>query len=129
VHTEAVPLENAPERELSAVAPEQVTLYESPEQVPGKYEELALVTSASVGAGAGEEELLWSLREKASQIGANAIIVQESDGPGAERHGIAIFVHPKREEAPPPKEKKKKDDGKKEPWARSLAGGLPLAQG
>lgn len=87
-----------------------VVVYRSADQVPGKYEEIALL-SATGETGWTSEETMWnSMRKKAGELGANAIILDAMSEPsagakvaaafllgsGAERKGkaIAIYVFP-----------------------------------
>ena len=91
------------------VPPDQVAIYRTAEQVPGKYEEVALLSSKGDYSSTDEEKMYRSMREKAGEMGANAIILQSVQEPStgskvarvligvpANREGksIAIFVLP-----------------------------------
>lgn len=107
VRTNAVRLGNAP---LRAPVPEtQVVIYRTAEQVPGKYEEVALINATGESSWTDEEGMFKSMRKKAGQLGANGIILDAVSEPssgakiagalfgtGAERKGkaIAIYVLP-----------------------------------
>ncbi|GAC1655832.1 MAG: hypothetical protein NVS4B3_20880 [Gemmatimonadaceae bacterium] len=107
IKTNAIPL--GPARTRAAVPMDKVVVYRTAAQVPGKYEEVALLNSASESRWNNEEKMLNSMREKAGELGANAVILDAIDEPsavakvaadvfhtGAERKGkaIAIFVLP-----------------------------------
>lgn len=104
----------------SSVLPENVAIYQSANQVPGPYEQIAEVNEL----GEDDKEVFHLLQRRAGELGANAIIVvrvrdatfkEALNTENARRQGkaIAIFVHPERKESPPPK-KKDPDEG---PWA------------
>jgi hypothetical protein len=107
VSTNAVQLGVAPRR--PALPAEQVAIYRTAEQVPGRYEEVALLNSSGSSSATSEAQMLGSMRKKAAQMGANAIILDAISEPGAgakvaaavfgtqaERKGkaIAIYVFP-----------------------------------
>lgn len=94
------------------VSPDKVAIYRTASQVPGKYEEVALLSSSGDYNMTNEEAMYRSMREKAGKMGANAVIldsVQEPGtgakvasvlfGTGANRKGkaLAIFIHPSDE--------------------------------
>lgn len=91
------------------VPPDQVAIYRTQDQVPGKYEEVALLSSKGDYSMTDEEKMYRSMREKAGEMGANGIILQSVQEPGtgskvakaliglsANREGkaLAIFVIP-----------------------------------
>lgn len=107
VQTNAVRLGNAPVRE--PVAEEQVVVYRTAAQVPGRYEEIALLNAKGEASWTNEEKMFNSMRKKAGEMGANGIILDAIIEPGAgtkvagailgtgaERKGkaIAIYVFP-----------------------------------
>lgn len=87
-----------------------VVVYRSADQVPGKYEEIALLSSTGNTALTSEKTMWNSMRKEAGKFGANAIILDAMSEPsagakvaaafllgtGAERKGkaIAIYVLP-----------------------------------
>lgn len=89
----------------------EVAVYRSADQVPGKYEEVALLSATGDTAWTSEETMWNSMRKKAAEFGANAIILDATSEPsagakvaaafllgkGAERKGnaVAIYVFPK----------------------------------
>lgn len=89
--------------------PEQVRIYRTAGQVQGKYEEVALLHSKAESDLTNESKMLESMRRKAGELGANAIILEAIDEAGAavkvaaaalgtttQRRGrsVAIFVFP-----------------------------------
>lgn len=87
---------------------DQVVVYRTADQVPGKYEEIALLHSTGDTRFA-EARLYQSMKKKAGSLGANGIILDAVSEPGAgakvaaaifgmgaERKGkaLAIYVHP-----------------------------------
>lgn len=108
VTTKAVRLGTGPTR--PEVPENQVVVYRTADQVPGKYEEIALLSSTGEAMWTNEEQMWRSMRKKAGKFGANAIILDAMSEPGAgakvasalfgvggaERKGkaIAIYVFP-----------------------------------
>ena len=107
VQTNTAVLGNAPAR--APVVPDLVALYRTSAQVPGKYEEVALLYSDGTTGWTSESGMLKSMRTKAGALGANGVILEGITEPsaavkvvasvlcvGAERKGkaIAIFVLP-----------------------------------
>ena len=105
------------------VPEQQVAIYRSAAQVPACYEEVALLTSSGDASMTDEEKMFSSMRKKASEVGANGVILDAVTEPGtgakvanvllgtsANRKGkaLAIFVFPtdseeaKRCVRPPP---------------------------
>lgn len=91
------------------IAPDDVKIYRSADQVPGKYEEVALLTSAGDYAATNEAQMFESMRKKAADLGANGVILDSMAEPStgqkvasailpvtANRKGkaIAIYVFP-----------------------------------
>jgi hypothetical protein len=94
---------------LAPVPVESVAIYRTASQVPGKYQEVALLNSKGESSWTDEAAMFRSMRKKAAELGANAIILDAVSEPsagakvasaifgtGAERKGraIAIFVLP-----------------------------------
>jgi hypothetical protein len=80
VKTNVIPL-GSPVARLP-VQPDSVLVYREAGQVPGKYTEVALVTTEGDGGpGARGMALLQKLRVKAGELGANAILVEEISTP------------------------------------------------
>ena len=92
-----------------AVPTSAVVIYRSANQVPGKYEEIALLNSKGESGLTDEAAMFKSMQKKAGELGANAIILDAVSEPsagakvasavfgtGAERKGraIAIYVFP-----------------------------------
>ena len=107
VTTNATPLGTG--ANLAPVPVESVAIYRTAGQVPGKYEEVALLNSKGESSWTDEAAMFKSMKKKAAQLGANGIILDAVSEPsagakvasavfgtGAERKGraIAIFVHP-----------------------------------
>lgn len=110
VSTNAVRLGTTPQR--PSIPSNQVAVYRTADQVPGKYEEIALLNSTGESGWTTEAEMFDSMIKMAGSLGANAIILDAVSEPGAgakiaaaflglsaERKGkaIAIFVFPKEE--------------------------------
>ena len=90
---------------------QDVLVFRTADQVSGKYEEIALLSSTGDSAFTNEETMWNSMRKKAGKLGANAIILDAMSEPsagakvaaafllgtGAQRKGkaIAIYVLPK----------------------------------
>jgi hypothetical protein len=91
------------------VPTEEVAIYRTADQVPGKYEEVALLNAAGDSTWSSEAGMFNQMKKRAGKLGANAIILDAVSEPsagakiagaifgvGAERKGkaIAIFVFP-----------------------------------
>ena len=107
VNTNTAILGNAPQR--APVPMDQVAIYRTAAQVPGKYEEVALLNSTGMSSWTSEAGMLRNMRFKAGELGANAVILDAISEPssgakiaaavlgvGAERkgHAIAIYIVP-----------------------------------
>lgn len=57
--------------------PNDVTVYLHEEDVPGDYEQIALVTSRSDASWTDETDLIRAMQRRAAKLGADAIIVGE----------------------------------------------------
>lgn len=94
------------------VPADKVAVYRTADQVPGKYEEMALLNAKGDSTWSSESGMFKKMKQRAGQIGANAIILDAVSEPsagakiagaifgvGAERKGkaIAIFVFPPEE--------------------------------
>ena len=99
----------------AAVPADRVALYRVASQVPGQYEEIAMLNSAGNSSSTNEAQMYESMREKAGEVGANAVILDALSEPGsgakvaaaifgvsAERKGraVAIWVFPSDYVAP-----------------------------
>jgi hypothetical protein len=106
VHTNATMLGGAQPRRVVRV--EEVAIYRTAAQVPGKYEEIALLHSKGASSWTNEPQMFESMKVKAAEVGANAIILDAISEPSAgakiagaflgyeaERQGkaIAVYVH------------------------------------
>jgi len=91
------------------VLPENVALYRNADQVPRRYEEVALLNSEGDSNFTNEAKMFESMKKKAGEVGANAIILDALSEPSggakvaaaifgvsAERKGkaVAIYVFP-----------------------------------
>lgn len=111
VTTEAIKIGVTPTR--PRIHQNQVIVYRTADQVPSKYEEIALLSSTGDSMWTSEKMMWESMKKKAGRLGANAIILDAMSEPsagakvasmiffvaGAERKGkaIAIYVFPKEE--------------------------------
>ena len=108
VSTQAVRLGTTAARQ--PVSPDKVAIYRTAELVPGRYEEIALLSSSGDQSFTSEGQMYDSMRKKAGQMGANAVVLQQVKDAStaaqigaslglssADRKGkaIAIFVYPK----------------------------------
>src|SRR4051794_22927227 len=89
--------------------PNDVAIYRTATQVPGKYEEVALLYSKGASTLTTEPQMFESMKAKAAEMGANAIILDAISEPSAgakiagaflgyapERQGnaVAVYVYP-----------------------------------
>lgn len=83
-----------------------VTIYRGASQVPGKYEEVALLTSSGDHSLTSEAQMYESMRKKAGAMGANGVILDTVAEPGtgakvanailgtaADREGKAVAIY------------------------------------
>ena len=92
-----------------AVDPSQVIIYTSPDKVPGKYDEIALLDSQGDANATSNHQMLESMRAEAGKVGANGLILSSTSEPGlasqvaqqligtsSDRKGkaVAIWVYP-----------------------------------
>lgn len=104
VSTNATRLGSGPVR--APLSPEVVAVYRTADQVPGRYEEVALLNSTGESSWTNEEKMMNSMRKKAAEMGANAIILDAISEPsagakvagaflgtGAQRKGKAIAIY------------------------------------
>ena len=74
------------------VAAQDVVLYRVAEQVPRKYEEIALLNSSGDSGFTNEAKMFESMKEKAGEVGANAVILDAVSEPGSgAKVAAAIF--------------------------------------
>jgi hypothetical protein len=104
VSTNAMRLGTAPIR--PPVPEDRVAIYRTADQVPGKYEEVALLNSTGHYSMTNEEKMFKSMRKKAGELGANAVILDAVTEPsaggkvtsaifgvGGERKGKALAIY------------------------------------
>ena len=92
-----------------ALVPDSVRIYRTAAQVPGKYEEVALLNATGEASWTDENKMMNAMRKKAASLGANAVILDAISEPsagakvagavfgtGAQRKGkaIAVWVFP-----------------------------------
>ena len=77
VSTEAVRLGNGPIR--PPVPWDKVIIYRTADQVPGKYEEVSILSSKEDSIWTNEEQMYKEMRKKAGKLGANAIVGVDID--------------------------------------------------
>lgn len=88
---------------------QQVKVYRTADQVPGKYDEVGLLMTTASTIWTSEKGMWNSMKKKAAKLGANAIILDAISEPsagakiagaifgvGINRKGkaVAIYVHP-----------------------------------
>jgi len=75
-----------------AVPAEGVALYRVAAQVPGPYEEVALLNSSGDSAFTDEAKMFESMKKKAGEMGANGVILDALTEPGSgAKVAAAIF--------------------------------------
>ena len=75
-----------------AVTPNKVVIYTSADKVPGKYEELAILTSQGAYTVAGDDKFYESFRKEAAKIGANGVIISAIEDPSTgQKVGSAVL--------------------------------------
>lgn len=90
VSTNMVKLGSGPS--YGPVPVDSVVVYRTASQVPGKYEEVALLNSTGASGWTNEAQLIKSMRKEASKLGANGIILDALSEPGAgAKVAAAIF--------------------------------------
>ena len=92
---------------LAPLAASQVTIYLSPDKVPGSYKEIALLEANGDGNATTERDFYESMRKKAAKLGANGVILEPGLEPGPTlkiaaslldinytryRHAVAVLV-------------------------------------
>lgn len=108
VQTNATMLDPAPLNHPKTPA-RDIRIYRTADQVKGRYDEIALLNSTGESNWTNESGMMESMRKKASEVGANAIILDAINeasagakvaaavfGTGTQRKGrsIAIYVFP-----------------------------------
>ena len=74
------------------ITPDKVVIYTSADKVPGKYEEVALLTSQGDYTVAGDDKFYQSFRQEAAKIGANGVIIAPIEDPTTgQKVGSAIL--------------------------------------
>lgn len=110
VSTKAVNLGTPTVTARAPVPWQSVAVYRTADQVPGKYQEVALLVSTGDSMWSSESGMWKSMKKKAGKLGANAIILDSMSEPsagakvaaavllgsGADRKGkaLAIYVLP-----------------------------------
>lgn len=90
VSTNATRLGSGPAR--APLSPEVVAVYRTADQVPGRYEEVALLNSTGESSWTNEEKMMNSMRKKAAEMGANAIILDAISEPSAGAKVAGAFL-------------------------------------
>lgn len=93
------------------IAWQQISVYRTADQVPGKYDEIGLLMTTASTIWTSEKGMWNSMKKKAAKLGANAIILDAISEPsagakvagalfgiGVNRKGkaVAIYVHPEQ---------------------------------
>ncbi len=72
--------------------PAAIAIYRTPDQVPGKYTEVALLNSTGDSNYTTEKGMFKSMRKQAAKVGANGIILDNVKEPGSgAKVAAAIF--------------------------------------
>lgn len=77
-----------PELALSPTCADAVTVFPSRDQIPYDYYEVALITAEGNSVYVGNGDLLKSVRNQASSVGANGVVV---DSPGATHATVKVL--------------------------------------
>jgi hypothetical protein len=72
-----------PTAKYAETCPDAVMLYTSPDRVPSPYREVALLNSTGNTAFTSEKGMYNSQRQKAAHLGANGIVLNDIQEPGA----------------------------------------------
>jgi hypothetical protein len=72
-----------PSIKLVRTCPDAVRLFTTPARVTSPYREVALLHSKGESGWSNEEQMMESMREKAAELGANGIILDNIDEPSA----------------------------------------------
>jgi hypothetical protein len=72
-----------PSLKLARTCPDAVRLFTSPSKVTSPYREVALLHSKGGSDWSNEEQMMESMREKAAELGANGVILDNIDEPSA----------------------------------------------
>lgn len=72
-----------PSIKLARTCPDAVRLFTTPARVTSPYREVALLHSKGESGWSNEEQMFESMREKAAELGANGIILDNIDEPSA----------------------------------------------
>jgi hypothetical protein len=94
-------------QQRAAVPWKSVAVYRTPDSVPGKYNEIALLTAKGDSLLTGQSAMWKSLQKKAAKLGANAIILEATAEPkdaakiasavllgfGPSRRGKAVAIY------------------------------------
>lgn len=75
-----------------SVPKESVAIYRTADQVPGKYEEVAILNASGSTSWTNEAQMNEKMREEAGKLGANAIILDATSEPSSgAKVAAAIF--------------------------------------
>ena len=72
-----------PSIKLARTCPDAVRLFTTPARVTSPYREVALLHSAGESGWSDEEGMMESMRNKAAEVGANGVILENIDEPSA----------------------------------------------
>ena len=68
-------------KEYPPIDPSEVTIYLSEDDVPGRFERVALITSSGSTQYTRQDQMYESIRKKAAEIGANGVLFSEINEP------------------------------------------------
>ncbi|MFL5468707.1 MAG: hypothetical protein ACJ8AE_02795 [Gemmatimonadaceae bacterium] len=91
---------------LARTCPSAIKLYTAPDRVPKPYREVAILNAKGESNWSDEGDMIESMRDKASEVGANGIILNGIDEPsaltkvigevaktGSQRKGKAVAIY------------------------------------
>lgn len=90
VKTTAVRLKDTERRVPLSVY--QVAVYQTAADVPYAYKEIALISSRGSAVWSSKSKMLMKMREKAGEMGANAIILDASSEPGLAVKAASVYL-------------------------------------
>jgi hypothetical protein len=72
-----------PSVQLARTCPDAIKLFTTPDKVGHPYREIALLNAKGESNWSDEGDMISSMRDKAAEVGANAIILSKIDEPSA----------------------------------------------
>ena len=80
VQTQATMLSS---KTYAPLEPEQVTIYLSEDDIPGRFERVAIINAKGSTSYTNQNQMYEAVRKKAAEVGANGVLFAEVDEPSA----------------------------------------------